>query len=84
MGAWPALHGQAVCWPFSRCWSQARKSDVDVLICDTSGRLHTNFELMEELGACKVALSKRMKDAPHEVLLVLDGTTGMPPQPVQP
>lgn len=55
---------------------QAKRGETDVLICDTSGRLHTNFELMEELGSCKEALSKRMKDAPHEVLLVLDGTTG--------
>lgn len=47
-----------------------------MLICDTSGRLHTNFELMEELAACKEALGKRMQSAPHEVLLVLDGTTG--------
>ena len=47
-----------------------------MLICDTSGRLHTNYELMEELAAWKEALGKRMKDAPHEVLLVLDGTTG--------
>lgn len=56
--------------------AQAKRGDTDVLICDTSGRLHTNYELMEELGSCKDALSKRMKDAPHEVLLVLDGTTG--------
>ncbi|KAK9800915.1 hypothetical protein WJX73_010599 [Symbiochloris irregularis] len=55
----------------------AKRGNTDVLICDTSGRLHTNYELMEELGSCKEALSKRMADAPHEVLLVLDGTTGL-------
>ena len=60
--------------------AQAKKGDTDVLICDTSGRLHTNYELMEELEGCKQALSKRMQGAPHEVLLVLDGTTGVAAQ----
>lgn len=50
--------------------------EVDVLICDTSGRLHTNYGLMEELAKCKRTLSKKLPNAPHEVLLVLDGTTG--------
>lgn len=61
----------------SAALDRAKKGDTDVLICDTSGRLHTNFELMEELAACKEALGKRMQSAPHEVLLVLDGTTGL-------
>ena len=46
------------------------------MICDTSGRLHTNYGLMEELAKCKRTLSKKMTGAPHEVFLVLDGTTG--------
>ena len=50
---------------------------MDVLLCDTSGRLHNNYELMEELQGCKAALTKGMAAAPHETLLVLDGTTGM-------
>ena len=49
-----------------------------MLLCDTSGRLHNNYELMEELQGCKAALTKGMAAAPHETLLVLDGTTGGP------
>lgn len=49
---------------------------VDVLIVDTAGRLHTKINLMEELKKIRRVLSKRMSTAPHEVLLVLDATTG--------
>lgn len=49
----------------------------DVCICDTSGRLHTNSQLMDELAKCKRAIGKSLDGAPHEVLLVLDGTTGV-------
>ncbi|KAK9821763.1 hypothetical protein WJX81_005495 [Elliptochloris bilobata] len=56
---------------------RAMKEGTDVLICDTSGRLHTNDNLMQELSKCKRALGKRLPGAPHEVLLVLDGTTGL-------
>lgn len=45
-------------------------------MCDTSGRLHTNWNLMEELAGCKRAIDKRVEGGPQEVLLVLDGTTG--------
>jgi fused signal recognition particle receptor len=48
----------------------------DVLIVDTAGRLHTNYNLMEELAKIKQVSSKVVPDAPHEVWLVLDGTTG--------
>jgi fused signal recognition particle receptor len=48
----------------------------DVLIVDTAGRLHTNYNLMEELAKIKSVSQKIISDAPHEVLLVLDGTTG--------
>ncbi|GBG87329.1 hypothetical protein CBR_g45388 [Chara braunii] len=51
--------------------------DVDIVLADTSGRLHTNFDLMEELKGCKRAITRAMPSAPHEVLLVLDGTTGL-------
>lgn len=54
--------------------AQARKHDV--LIADTAGRLPTQLHLMEELKRVHRALSKSMDGAPHEVLLVLDGTTG--------
>jgi fused signal recognition particle receptor len=48
----------------------------DVLLIDTAGRLHTNYNLMEELAKIKAVSSKVVPDAPHEVLLVIDGTTG--------
>lgn len=50
--------------------------EIDVLIVDTAGRLHTHENLMNELSKIKRVLSKKIKDAPHEVLLVLDATTG--------
>jgi fused signal recognition particle receptor len=49
---------------------------VDVMIIDTAGRLHTKVNLMEELKKIKRVLQKQMSDAPHEVLLVLDASTG--------
>ncbi len=52
----------------------ARKTDV--VIIDTAGRLHTKDNLMEELKKIKRTLGKQLDGAPHEVLLVLDGTTG--------
>jgi fused signal recognition particle receptor len=54
----------------------ARARGKDVLIIDTAGRLHTNYNLMGELAKIKAVSSKVVPDAPHEVLLVLDGTTG--------
>jgi len=51
-------------------------NDVDVAIIDTAGRLHTKVNLMNELSAIKKAMEKVMPEAPHEVLLVLDGSTG--------
>lgn len=55
---------------------QAIQEDYEVVVCDTSGRLHTNAQLMDELAKCKRAIGKRLSGAPHETLLVLDGTTG--------
>lgn len=52
----------------------ARESDV--VIIDTAGRLHNKAHLMEELSKIRRVISKKMPDAPHEVLLVLDGSTG--------
>lgn len=54
--------------------AQARASDV--LIADTAGRLHTQVGLMDELGKIKRVLSRLDPSAPHETLLVIDGTTG--------
>jgi fused signal recognition particle receptor len=52
----------------------ARK--VDVLVIDTAGRLHTQEHLMRELGKLRRVVQKRVPDAPHEVILVLDATVG--------
>lgn len=56
---------------------QAITKGADLVLCDTSGRLHTNWDLMDELAKCKRSITKRLEGAPHEVLLVLDGTTGL-------
>jgi fused signal recognition particle receptor len=49
---------------------------VDVVIIDTAGRLHTSSGLMDELKKVARVITKRIPDAPHETLLVLDGTIG--------
>jgi fused signal recognition particle receptor len=54
----------------------ARARNIDVLIADTAGRLHTQTHLMEELKKIKRVLARLDAGAPHEVLLVLDGTIG--------
>jgi fused signal recognition particle receptor len=54
----------------------ARHRGVDVVIVDTAGRLHTKSPLMEELKKVRRVIGKAMPDAPQEVLLVLDATTG--------
>jgi fused signal recognition particle receptor len=50
--------------------------NADVILIDTAGRLHNKAHLMEELGKIKRAIKKILPDAPHEVMLVLDGSTG--------
>ncbi|PHI21603.1 signal recognition particle-docking protein FtsY [Lewinellaceae bacterium SD302] len=54
----------------------AKKNGCDVAIIDTAGRLHTKFNLMKELTKIKRSVTKAEVTAPHEVLLVLDATTG--------
>lgn len=54
----------------------AINNQCDVAIIDTAGRLHTKFNLMKELSKIKNSITKKMDGAPHEVLLVLDATTG--------
>jgi len=54
----------------------ARAREVDVLLVDTAGRLHTKFNLMEELKKVRRVLAREIEGAPHEVLLVLDATIG--------
>lgn len=50
--------------------------NVDVILIDTAGRLHNKSHLMEELSKIKRVIQKAVPDAPHEVMLVLDGSTG--------
>jgi len=52
------------------------EANADVIIIDTAGRLHTKVNLMNELSKIRKVISKVIPDAPHEVLLVLDGSTG--------
>ncbi len=54
----------------------AKSRDSDILIIDTAGRLHTKLNLMEELKKVHRVIGKNMAGAPHEILLVLDATTG--------
>ncbi len=54
----------------------AKARNTDVVIVDTAGRLHTKANLMEELKKVKRIMSRELEGAPHEVLLVLDATTG--------
>ncbi|MBC8042839.1 MAG: signal recognition particle-docking protein FtsY, partial [Rhizobacter sp.] len=56
--------------------SSALAKDADVVLIDTAGRLHNKAHLMEELSKMKRVMQKKLPDAPHEVLLVLDGSTG--------
>jgi fused signal recognition particle receptor len=55
---------------------RAKARGVDVLIVDTAGRLHTQTHLMRELEKIHRVVSRQIEGAPHEVLLVLDATTG--------
>ena len=54
----------------------AKSSKSDVVIIDTAGRLHNNVNLMRELSKIKNVMSKVIQNAPHEVMLVLDASTG--------
>ncbi len=55
---------------------QAVEQEADVVLVDTAGRLHTKVNLMNELSKIKRVMQKIIPDAPHEILLVLDGSTG--------
>ena len=69
MGADPAAVAYDAC-------EAAKGRNVDVLIVDTAGRLHTQDHLMRELTKIRDVVAKRIEGAPHEVMLVLDATTG--------
>jgi fused signal recognition particle receptor len=69
MGSDPAAVAYDAC-------EAAKARGIDVLIVDTAGRLHTQDNLMRELTKIRDVVAKRIPSAPHEVLLVLDATTG--------
>jgi fused signal recognition particle receptor len=56
--------------------SSAKANNADIVIIDTAGRLHNKINLMNELTKIKNVMQKVIPDAPHEILLVLDGSTG--------
>ena len=77
MGADPAAVAYDAC-------EAAKSRNIDVLIVDTAGRLHTQDHLMRELTKIRDVVAKRIDGAPHEVLLVLDATTGQNADPPGP
>src|SRR5437762_1541959 len=63
----------ALCY---EAYQAANKRNIEFLLCDTAGRLHTKSNLMAELNKIKRTLAKHDSAAPHEILLVVDATTG--------
>jgi fused signal recognition particle receptor len=75
----PVVRGKEGSDPASVCFEAVQRGaaeKVDVVLCDTAGRLHTKLPLMEELKKVKRVIGKAVEGAPHEVLLVLDATNG--------
>jgi fused signal recognition particle receptor len=73
------IRGQYHADPASLCYEAyqaAEKRKSEFLICDTAGRLHTKSNLMAELSKVKRSIAKHDATAPHEILLVVDATTG--------
>ena len=73
------IRGQYNADPASLCYEAYESADrrnIEFLICDTAGRLHTKSNLMAELGKVKRSIAKHDPKAPHETLLVVDATTG--------
>jgi fused signal recognition particle receptor len=73
------IKGQYNADPAALCYDAyvaADKRNIEFLLCDTAGRLHTKINLMAELNKVKRTLEKHDPEAPHEVLLVVDATTG--------
>jgi len=73
------VKGQYGADPAALCYDAYQKAandKIDYLLCDTAGRLHTKSNLMAELQKVKRALAKNDPTAPHEILLVVDATTG--------
>jgi fused signal recognition particle receptor len=75
----PVVRGKEGADPASVCFEAVQRGaqeGLDVVLCDTAGRLHTKTPLMEELKKVKRVIAKAAPGAPHEVLLVLDATNG--------
>jgi len=73
------IRGQYNADPASLCYeayTSADRKNIEFLICDTAGRLHTKSNLMAELSKVKRSLAKQNEKAPDETLLVVDATTG--------
>ncbi len=73
------IRGQYNADPAALCYDAyvaADRKNVEFLLCDTAGRLHTKSNLMQELNKVKRSLAKHDEAAPHESLLVVDATTG--------
>ena len=73
------IRGQYNSDPAALCYEAyqaATKRNIQFLLCDTAGRMHTKLNLMAELQKVKRTLGKQDSDAPHEILLVVDATTG--------
>ena len=73
------ISGQYGADPAALCfdaYQSAANNNIDFLLCDTAGRLHTKANLMAELQKIKRTLAKNDPTAPHEILLVVDATTG--------
>jgi fused signal recognition particle receptor len=75
----PVVSGEYSADPAALCYdayAAANKRNIEFLICDTAGRLHTKHNLMQELGKVVRTLQKQDEQAPDECLLVVDATTG--------
>jgi fused signal recognition particle receptor len=75
----PLVKGPPNCDPAAVCfdgYQKAEQTQAQFLICDTAGRLHTKHNLMEELKKVHRVIGRKDPSAPHEVLLVVDATTG--------
>jgi fused signal recognition particle receptor len=73
------IRGQYNADPAALCYEAYESADrrnIEFLVCDTAGRLHTKSNLMAELSKVKRSLAKQDPKAPHETLLVVDATTG--------
>jgi fused signal recognition particle receptor len=75
----PVIRGAYQGDPAALChdaYDAAERGQADFLLCDTAGRLHTKHNLMQELSKVKRVLGRKDLESPHEILIVLDATTG--------